>query len=237
MRLRFDGLGARARRMRPAARTRPGRSRAATPSPRRCGPSASDMGVEFSRAIVVSRTRSDANVYDVTTKVDVDATLVLPRRRVPALRGPHRRTRQGPDLDRFRALPGGGAEGGARLGRGEKPRRAQGHERGRARVPRRLPPARRRLCRGQDRGARAGRRVARADGDRFGPDLRHRRAGRRIGRSRPWASSASITSSGAGSTRRCPTCSSGSARRAGRVVVRARLGGDGRGAQRPAVDL
>jgi hypothetical protein len=36
---------------------------------------ASDMGVEFSRAIVVSRTRSDAAVYDVTTKVDVDATL------------------------------------------------------------------------------------------------------------------------------------------------------------------
>jgi hypothetical protein len=36
---------------------------------------ASDMGVEFSRAIVVSRTRSDASVYDVTTKVDVDATL------------------------------------------------------------------------------------------------------------------------------------------------------------------
>ena len=37
--------------------------------------SAADMGVEFSRAIVVSRTRSDAMVYDVTTKVDVDATL------------------------------------------------------------------------------------------------------------------------------------------------------------------
>ena len=36
---------------------------------------ASDLGVEFSRAIVVSRTRSDANVFDVTTKVDVDATL------------------------------------------------------------------------------------------------------------------------------------------------------------------
>ncbi len=36
---------------------------------------ASDMGVEFSRAIVVSRTRSDANVFDITTKVDVDATL------------------------------------------------------------------------------------------------------------------------------------------------------------------
>ena len=36
---------------------------------------ASDMGVEFSRAIVVSRARSDANAFDVTTKVDVDATL------------------------------------------------------------------------------------------------------------------------------------------------------------------
>lgn len=36
---------------------------------------ASDMGVEFSHAIVVSRTRSDATVFDVTTKVDVDATL------------------------------------------------------------------------------------------------------------------------------------------------------------------
>jgi hypothetical protein len=37
--------------------------------------SASDLGVEFSHAIVVSRTRSDANVFDVTTKVDIDATL------------------------------------------------------------------------------------------------------------------------------------------------------------------
>jgi hypothetical protein len=36
---------------------------------------ASDMGVEFSHAIVVSRTRSDSNVFDVTTRVDVDATL------------------------------------------------------------------------------------------------------------------------------------------------------------------
>jgi len=36
---------------------------------------ASDMGVEFSRAVVVSRTRSDASAFDVTTKVDVDATL------------------------------------------------------------------------------------------------------------------------------------------------------------------
>jgi hypothetical protein len=36
---------------------------------------ASDMQVEFGRAIVVSRTRSDSIVFDVTTSVDVDATL------------------------------------------------------------------------------------------------------------------------------------------------------------------
>ena len=33
------------------------------------------MQVEFGRAVVVSRTRSDSNVFDITTKVDVDATL------------------------------------------------------------------------------------------------------------------------------------------------------------------
>jgi hypothetical protein len=37
--------------------------------------SASDMQVEFSHAIVVSRARSGASVFDVTTKVDIDATL------------------------------------------------------------------------------------------------------------------------------------------------------------------
>jgi hypothetical protein len=36
---------------------------------------ASDLGVEFSHAIVVARTHSDATVFDVTTKVDVDGTL------------------------------------------------------------------------------------------------------------------------------------------------------------------
>ncbi len=36
---------------------------------------ASDMGVEFSHAIVVSRTRSASNVFDITTRVDVDGTL------------------------------------------------------------------------------------------------------------------------------------------------------------------
>ena len=36
---------------------------------------ASDLGVAYSRAIVVSRTRSNASDFDITTKVDVDATL------------------------------------------------------------------------------------------------------------------------------------------------------------------
>ncbi len=36
---------------------------------------ASDMQVEFQHAIVVSRTHSDSNVFDITTRVDVDATL------------------------------------------------------------------------------------------------------------------------------------------------------------------
>jgi hypothetical protein len=36
---------------------------------------ASDMQVDFAHAIVVSRTRTGANVFDVTTKVDIDATL------------------------------------------------------------------------------------------------------------------------------------------------------------------
>jgi phytoene dehydrogenase-like protein len=36
---------------------------------------ASDMQVEFGRAVVVSRTHTDSNVFDVTTKVDVDGTL------------------------------------------------------------------------------------------------------------------------------------------------------------------
>jgi hypothetical protein len=36
---------------------------------------ASDMQVEFGRAVVVSRTRSDSNAFDITTRVDVDGTL------------------------------------------------------------------------------------------------------------------------------------------------------------------
>jgi hypothetical protein len=34
-----------------------------------------DMGVELSHAIVVSRAKSDTNVFDITTKAEIDATL------------------------------------------------------------------------------------------------------------------------------------------------------------------
>jgi hypothetical protein len=36
---------------------------------------ASEMQVDFSHSLVVSRTRTDESVFDITTKVDVDATL------------------------------------------------------------------------------------------------------------------------------------------------------------------
>lgn len=36
---------------------------------------ASDMQVDFSHSLVVSRAKSDVNVFDVTTNVDVDGTL------------------------------------------------------------------------------------------------------------------------------------------------------------------
>jgi hypothetical protein len=36
---------------------------------------ASDMQVELGRAVVVSRTRSGSDMFDITTKVDVDGTL------------------------------------------------------------------------------------------------------------------------------------------------------------------
>jgi hypothetical protein len=36
---------------------------------------ASDMQVEFTHSLVVSRARNDASVFDITTKVDVDAAL------------------------------------------------------------------------------------------------------------------------------------------------------------------
>ena len=116
---------------------------------------ASDMGVDFSRAIVVSRTRSDANVFDVTTRVDVDATLSCRGdefMRFEARIGEPANARTTTNFERFQAAALKAALGwDAAKSRGV----LQGHERGRARVPRRLAPARRRLHRRQDRGARA----------------------------------------------------------------------------------
>ncbi|WP_158817949.1 hypothetical protein [Methylocapsa sp. S129] len=37
--------------------------------------SASDMQVDFTHSLVVSRAKADANVFDITTNADVDATL------------------------------------------------------------------------------------------------------------------------------------------------------------------
>ncbi|MGD1037602.1 MAG: hypothetical protein ABR878_10475 [Roseiarcus sp.] len=36
---------------------------------------ASDLGVDFTHALIVSRARSDTDVFDITTKSDVDGTL------------------------------------------------------------------------------------------------------------------------------------------------------------------
>ena len=67
---------------------------------------ASDLGVELSRAIVVSRTRSDASAYDVTTKVDVDATLSCRGDeflRFEARIGEPAKARTSTDFERFQA--------------------------------------------------------------------------------------------------------------------------------------
>ena len=141
---------------------------------------ASDMQVEFGRAIVVSRTRSDSNVFDVTTQGRRRRDPELPRRRIPPLRGAHRRAGERPHEHEFRALSDRGAQGGAGMGRGQEPRRPARDDRGRARISRRLARARRRLCRRQDRGAPAWRRESRADGDRLRSHVRHRRPGGRV---------------------------------------------------------
>src|SRR5271154_2794566 len=104
----------------------------------------------------------------------------LPRRRIPPLRGAHRRARERPHQHEFRALSDCGAEGGAGLGRGQEPRRPARHDRGCAGISRRFPRARRRLRRRQDRRARAWRREPRADGDRLRPHVRDRRPGWRV---------------------------------------------------------
>ena len=104
---------------------------------------------------MVSRTRSDANAFDVTTKVDVDATLscrgdALLRFEVRISEPADART-----TTNSSASSGGPARGLGWIG--EEPQRAPPHERRCARISRRLAPARRRLYCGQDRRALPGR--------------------------------------------------------------------------------
>ena len=194
------------------------------------------MGVEFSRAIVVSRTRSDANVYDVTTKVDVDATLSCRGDeflRFEARIGEPARARDHTDFERFQAAALKAALGwDAAKSRGMlKGMSADAHEF--------LDASRQRgdvYIAGKTEEHEPGGVIARPDGDRFGPDLRHRRSGRRIrpgrlGRVPLPSSRAAPGRPGAARPDRADSAG-GPQRRRPRVV-----GGNGRGAQRPPVDL
>ena len=51
------------------------RQSAATRSSTSCATAASDLQVDFSHALVVSRARSDTDVFDITTKAEIDGTL------------------------------------------------------------------------------------------------------------------------------------------------------------------
>ena len=185
--------------------TRPGRSSGCDAFTAALRTGASDMGVEFSRAIVVSRNRSDANVYDVTTKVDVDATLSCRGDeflQFEARIGEPARARTSTDFERFQVAALKAALGwDAAKSRGLlKGMSADAHEF--------LDASRQRgdvYIAGKTEEHEPGGVSLGLMATEFGPDLRHRRSGRRIRPGRRWASSASITSSGAGSTRRCPT--------------------------------
>ncbi len=47
----------------------------ATPSSTSCAPPATDLGVDFAHALVVSRARSDTDVFDITTKSEIDGDM------------------------------------------------------------------------------------------------------------------------------------------------------------------
>ena len=165
---------------------------------------ASDMGVEFSHAIVVSRTRSDATVFDVTTKVDVDATLSCRGDiflRFEARIGEPANARTTTNFERLQATA-------LKAALGWDPGKSRGvfarHERRRTRLSRRVTPKGRCLHSRQDRGTRAWGRVARDHDDRIRPNLCHRRTCGRI--ARHWPSSAFITLSVAFRNKRSPRC-------------------------------
>ena len=64
-----------------------------------------------------------SNVFDVTTKVDVDATLSCRGDEFLRFEARIGEPANARTTTEFRALSDGGAEGGAGLGRGQKPRR------------------------------------------------------------------------------------------------------------------
>ena len=182
---------------------------------------ASDLGVDFSHALVVSRARSDIDVFDITTKSEIDGDTELPRRPAVALRGANRPNRRATRADsRVRGFPGGGAARGARLGGGQGANHGARDGAGRARISQGLARARRRLHLRQDRGARAGRRQPRPDRHRHrhAPSFssapnENRGAGGRIPLSPPRAAANRSGACPTFSRRRWPRAGASSSRR------------------------
>ena len=111
---------------------------------------ASDMQVELGRAVVVSRTRSGSDMFDVTTKVDVDGTLTCRGDqflRFEARIGEPANARTTTNFERFQAAALKAALGWDAAKSSQRPAR---HEQRCGRVSRRLARAGRRLCRRQD---------------------------------------------------------------------------------------
>jgi hypothetical protein len=76
--------------------------------------SASDMQVEFTHSLVVSRAKTDVSVFDISTKVDVDATLTCHGDefvRFEARIAEPASAREQTDFDRFSAAAMRGAMG------------------------------------------------------------------------------------------------------------------------------
>ena len=196
---------------------------------------ARDLGVEFRHALIVTRAHSENSVFDITTRAEVDGALTCRDDKLLRFEAHVSEPATARALERVRKLETRLAARRARLGRGQGQVDGRGHGRRREGVSRGLEGARRRLYRRQDRGARSRRRRPRPHLHRGRPRLHHRgrRAHERGDARIPLPSS------------RTPAHRPGACRFAGarrspkgeRVVVQARLGGRGRGAQRAALDL
>ena len=111
---------------------------------------ASDMQVELGRAVVVSRTRSGSDMFDITTKVDVDGTLSCRGDqflRFEARIGEPANARTTTNFERFQAAALKAALGWDAAKSSQRP---AGYEQRCGRISRRVARAWRRLCRGQD---------------------------------------------------------------------------------------